>query len=102
MNMFIFKVKPCGLPGGKLASNCANLGRTDDNEDGRMDAMPASLPGDPVTFKDLVRLLRRRWLTAIIVFVAVFTGFMGFSAMTERPQYRARARILISTPPVLL
>src|SRR5436190_322700 len=27
---------------------------------------------------------------------------MGVSAVTERPQYRARARILISTPPLLL
>jgi polysaccharide biosynthesis transport protein len=55
-----------------------------------------------VTFKDLVRLLRRRWMTAGIVFAAVFSGFLGFSAVTERAQYRARARILISTPPILL
>jgi capsular exopolysaccharide synthesis family protein len=55
-----------------------------------------------LTFKDLIRLLRRRWLTALLVFSAVFIGFMGFSAVTERAQYRARARILISTPPILL
>jgi len=55
-----------------------------------------------VTFKDLVRLLRRRWLTAGLVFAAVFTGFMGFSYVTERAQYRARARVLITTPPILL
>jgi capsular exopolysaccharide synthesis family protein len=55
-----------------------------------------------VTFKDLVRLLRRRWLTALMVFAAVFCGYMAVSAVTERPQYRARARILISTPPLLL
>jgi capsular exopolysaccharide synthesis family protein len=55
-----------------------------------------------VTFKDLIRLLRRRWLTAGLVFAAVFTGFMGFSAVTERPSYRARTRILITTPPILL
>src|SRR5439155_11195124 len=59
-------------------------------------------PGDDVTFKDLIRLMRRRWMTAGLVFAAVFTGFMGFSAVTERAQYRARARVLISTPPVLL
>ncbi len=55
-----------------------------------------------MTFKDLIRLLRRRWLTAGLVFAAVFCGYMGVSAVTERPQYRARARILISTPPILL
>jgi capsular exopolysaccharide synthesis family protein len=55
-----------------------------------------------VTFKDLVRLLRRRWLTAGLVFAAVFTGFMGFSAVTEHPSYRARTRVLITTPPILL
>ena len=55
-----------------------------------------------MTFKDLIRLLRRRWLTATLVFAAVFCGYMAVSAVTERPQYRARARILISTPPILL
>ena len=55
-----------------------------------------------MTFKDLIRLLRRRWLTAGLVFAAVFTGFMGFSAVTERPAYRARTRVLITTPPILL
>ncbi len=63
---------------------------------------PTSPAGGLVTFKDLVRLLRRRWLTAGLVFAAVFIGFMGFSAVTEHPQYRARARILITTPPILL
>jgi capsular exopolysaccharide synthesis family protein len=55
-----------------------------------------------VTFKDLIRLLRRRWLTAGLVFAAVFCGYMVVTAVSERPQYRARARILISTPPILL
>jgi protein-tyrosine kinase len=55
-----------------------------------------------LTFKDLIRLLRRRWLTAGVVFAAVFTGFMGFSAVTERAQYRARVRVLISAPPILI
>jgi len=55
-----------------------------------------------VTFKDLIRLLRRRWFTAGVVFAAVFTGFMGFSYVTERASYRARARVLITTPPILL
>ncbi|HVE42185.1 MAG TPA: polysaccharide biosynthesis tyrosine autokinase [Planctomycetota bacterium] len=55
-----------------------------------------------MTFKDLIRLLRRRWLTAGLVFAAVFCGYMAVSAVTERPQYRARARILISTPPILV
>jgi capsular exopolysaccharide synthesis family protein len=55
-----------------------------------------------VTFKDLVRLLRRRWLTAILVWAAFFTGFMGVSMVTERPLFRARTRILITTPPILL
>jgi capsular exopolysaccharide synthesis family protein len=41
-------------------------------------------------------------MTAGIVFAAVFAGYLGFSAVTERAQYRARARILISTPPILL
>jgi hypothetical protein len=41
--------------------------------------------GGPVTFKDLVRLLRRRWLTALLVWAAFFTGFMGVSMVTERP-----------------
>ena len=55
-----------------------------------------------MTFKDLIRLLRRRWFTAGVVFAAVFIGFMGFSYVTERPSYRARARVLITTPPILL
>jgi capsular polysaccharide biosynthesis protein len=55
-----------------------------------------------VTFKDLVRLLRRRWMTALLVFAACITGFMGWSFLTERPQFRARARVIISTPPILL
>jgi capsular exopolysaccharide synthesis family protein len=50
----------------------------------------------------LVRLLRRRWLTAIIVFAAVFGGYWAFSTVTERIQFRARARVLISTPPILV
>ena len=55
-----------------------------------------------MTFKDLIRLLRRRWMTALLVFAAVFCGYMSVTLVTERPQYRARARILISTPPILL
>jgi len=55
-----------------------------------------------VTFKDLVRLLRRRWLTALLVWAAFFSGFMSVSYVTERPLFRARTRILITTPPILL
>jgi len=55
-----------------------------------------------VTFKDLIRLLRRRWMTAGIVFAAVLLGYMGVAAVTERAQYRARTRVIISTPPVLI
>jgi len=55
-----------------------------------------------VTFKDLIRLLRRRWMTAGVVFVAVLLGYMGVAAVTERAQFRARTRVIISTPPVLI
>src|SRR5690242_11405071 len=68
---------------------------------GRRGAGPRP-PGGPVTFKDLIRLLRRRWLTALLVWAAFFIGFMGVSMVTEHPQFRARTRILITTPPILL
>lgn len=55
-----------------------------------------------MTFKDLIRLLRRRWMTAGVVFVAVLIGYMGVAAVTEHPQFRARTRVIISTPPVLI
>jgi capsular exopolysaccharide synthesis family protein len=58
--------------------------------------------GGPVTFKDLVRLLRRRWQTALAVSLAVFSGFLSWSYATEHPSFRARARVLITTPPILL
>jgi polysaccharide biosynthesis transport protein len=41
-------------------------------------------------------------MTALLVFAACITGFMGWSFLTERPQFRARARVIISTPPILL
>ncbi len=55
-----------------------------------------------MTFKDLVRLLRRRWLTAFSVFAVVFASFMAYSRYNERPAYRARTRVLITTPPILV
>lgn len=72
-------------------------------DDNRGEAGAPDAPaGGLVTFKDLIRLLRRRWMTAGFVFAAVFVGFMSFSYVTEHPQFRARARILITTPPILL
>ena len=55
-----------------------------------------------MTFKDLIRLLRRRWMTAGIVFAAVLLGYMAVAAVSERAQYRAKTRVMISPPPVLL
>ncbi len=53
-----------------------------------------------MTFKDLLRLLRRRWLTAAAGFAAVLASFWIVSAVKERPMFRARARVQISTPPI--
>ncbi|HXG61807.1 MAG TPA: polysaccharide biosynthesis tyrosine autokinase [Planctomycetota bacterium] len=55
-----------------------------------------------MTFKDLLRLLRRRWPTAVAAFALVFAGFVVFSAVKERPTYRARASVIIATPPLFL
>jgi capsular exopolysaccharide synthesis family protein len=55
-----------------------------------------------LTFKDLIRLLRRRWLMATALFLASFAGFFVFSRVQEKPQYRARSKVLVSTPPVFL
>jgi capsular polysaccharide biosynthesis protein len=55
-----------------------------------------------LTFKDLIRLLRRRWMTALLVSATVLIGYMAFAVVTERPQYRARTRIMLNPPPVLL
>ena len=49
-----------------------------------------------MTFKDLIRLLRRRWLTALLVSVTCLVGYMGYAVTTERAQYRARTRIICS------
>jgi capsular exopolysaccharide synthesis family protein len=53
-----------------------------------------------VTFKDLLRLVRRRWMIATATAAAVLAGFWIFSSIKERPMYRGRARIQISTPPI--
>lgn len=58
--------------------------------------------GTDVTFKDLLRLLRRRWPTAAAAFALVFAGFVAFTAVKERPMYRARTSVIISTPPLFL
>lgn len=55
-----------------------------------------------MTFKDLLRVLRRRWPVAAAAFVLVFAGFVLFSAVKERPTYRARATVIIATPPLFL
>jgi capsular exopolysaccharide synthesis family protein len=55
-----------------------------------------------VTFKDLIRLLRRRWMTALLVSLVFLLGYIAVAAVSEHAQYRARTRILISTPPILL
>jgi polysaccharide biosynthesis transport protein len=41
-------------------------------------------------------------MTAGIAAATLLVGYLGFAVVTERPQYRARARILITTPPILL
>ena len=59
------------------------------------------LPGDhDVTFKDLIRLLRRRWMTALLVSATVLIGYMAVAVVTERAQYRARTRINFAPPAV--
>jgi capsular exopolysaccharide synthesis family protein len=55
-----------------------------------------------LTFKDLIRLLRRRWMTALLVTATVLIGYMSYAVVTERAQYRARTRIMIATPPLLM
>jgi capsular exopolysaccharide synthesis family protein len=55
-----------------------------------------------VTFKDLLRLLRRRWLTALLGSLMVIAGFTAYSTIKERPTFRARARVLISAPPLFV
>jgi capsular exopolysaccharide synthesis family protein len=55
-----------------------------------------------VTLKDLIRLLQRRWLIVAVVAAVVFGGFLGYSRLKDVPVYRAKARVLISTPPLLV
>jgi capsular exopolysaccharide synthesis family protein len=55
-----------------------------------------------VTFKDLLRLLQRRYLTALLSSLAVFGSFLAFTLLREQPQFKARARALLSTPPLLV
>lgn len=55
-----------------------------------------------MTFKDLIRLLRRRWMTALLVSATVLLGYMAVAVVSERAQYRVRARVMINPPPVLL
>ena len=38
-----------------------------------------------MTFKDLLRLLRRRWPVAFLASLAVFAGFWVFSRVKEQP-----------------
>jgi succinoglycan biosynthesis transport protein ExoP len=58
--------------------------------------------GGLVTFKDLVRLLRRRWPVAFLSSLVVFAGFWVFSRVKEQPQFKVRAKVLLSTPPLLV
>lgn len=55
-----------------------------------------------MTFKDLMRLLRRRWLVALLAALAVFASFLTLSRLKETPQFKARARVYLSTPPLLV
>jgi len=51
-----------------------------------------------VTLKDLLRLLRRRWLTALLTGSCVVLGYVAWATYKERPMFRARARVKITTP----
>jgi polysaccharide biosynthesis transport protein len=55
-----------------------------------------------VTLKDLLRVLHRRWPSAVIVFGLMLLAVFGYARMTEVPAFRARTKIHLSTPPVLL
>src|SRR5688572_27133117 len=41
-------------------------------------------------------------MTAGLVSLIVFIGYWGYAVIKERPMYRARARVQINTPPILL
>ncbi len=51
-----------------------------------------------MSFKDLLRLLRRRWPLAAIAALLVLAGFFAVAFSTERVTYRSRARVLVATP----
>ncbi len=55
-----------------------------------------------MTAKDLIRLLRRRWPHAVAVFLLIITGYFGFAYVKERPSFKARARVQLTTPAIFL
>ena len=55
-----------------------------------------------MTLKDFIRLLKRRWLSAALSACFLFFTFVAVATVAERPQYRARTKLTIDTPPVLL
>ena len=62
----------------------------------------APSPGGFVTFKDLLRLIRRRWLVAVATFALVLLGYLALSVATDKTLYRARTRVQIKTPPIFI
>ncbi len=55
-----------------------------------------------MTLKDLLRVLHRRWASAVIVFALGLVAFFAYGRLTEKPAFKARARIQLSTPPALV
>ena len=55
-----------------------------------------------MTLKDLLRVLHRRWASALIAALLFLTAFLTYARMTEKPAFKARAKIQLSQPPVLL
>jgi succinoglycan biosynthesis transport protein ExoP len=55
-----------------------------------------------VTLKDLLRVLHRRWLAVVVVSTLLFLVIFSYARIAEKPAFKSRAKVQLSTPPVLL
>lgn len=64
--------------------------------------MPIYPPEDPLTVRDIPRTLRRRWFVTLVSSALFFGAYLAVTRVKEPPRVRARARISLSPPPLLV
>lgn len=55
-----------------------------------------------MTLKDLLRVLHRRWPAALATFGVLYLVVLAYAKVAEKPAYKARVKLHLETPPVLL